>query len=64
MPARNVTLRKHSTVAHMIKAFRKLAGLGEDKHVEIRWDGETLDPETTVEEADIADMDSVEVHIR
>ncbi|KAI0193307.1 hypothetical protein EV127DRAFT_424566 [Xylaria flabelliformis] len=64
MPPRNVTLRKYSTVAHMIKAFRKLAGLGEDKHVEIRWDGEALDPETTVEEADIADMDSVEVHIR
>ncbi|KAI1757212.1 hypothetical protein F4782DRAFT_218527 [Xylaria castorea] len=64
MPPRNVTLRKHSTVAHMIKAFRKLAGLGEDKHVEIRWDGEVLDLETTVEEADIADMDSVEVHVR
>ncbi|KAI1172515.1 hypothetical protein F4777DRAFT_509253 [Nemania sp. FL0916] len=64
MPARNVTLRKYSTVAHMIKAFRKLAGLPEDKHVEIRWDGEVLDHETTVEDADIGDMDSVEVHIR
>ncbi|KAI1369366.1 hypothetical protein F5Y08DRAFT_293140 [Xylaria arbuscula] len=64
MPPRNVTLRKYSTVAQMIKAFRKLAGIGEDRHVEIRWDGETLDLETTVEEADIADMDSVEVHIR
>lgn len=64
MPSRNVTLRKYSTVAHMIKAFRKLAGIGEDKHVEIRWDGEALDAETTVEEADIGDMDSVEVHIR
>ncbi|KAK5624457.1 hypothetical protein RRF57_000173 [Xylaria bambusicola] len=64
MQPRNVTLRKYSTVAHMIKAFRKLAGIGEDKHVEIRWDGETLDLETTVEEADIGDMDSVEVHIR
>ncbi|KAI0409629.1 hypothetical protein F4802DRAFT_544837 [Xylaria palmicola] len=64
MPPRNVTLRKHSTVEHMIRAFRKLAGLGEDRHVEIRWDGEVLDLETTVEEADIADMDSVEVHVR
>ncbi|KAI0540740.1 hypothetical protein GGR58DRAFT_105464 [Xylaria digitata] len=64
MAPRNVTLRKYSTVAHMIKAFRKLASLGEDKHVEIRWDGEVLDLETTVEEADIADMDSVEVHVR
>ncbi|KAI0460240.1 hypothetical protein F5B21DRAFT_453822 [Xylaria acuta] len=64
MPPRNVTLRKYSTVAHMIKAFRKLAGLGEDRHVEIRWDGEVMDLETTVEEADIADMDSVEVHVR
>ncbi|KAI0446833.1 hypothetical protein F4803DRAFT_454736 [Xylaria telfairii] len=64
MQPRNVTLRKYSTVASMIRAFRKLAGLADDKHVEIRWDGEVLDPETTVEEADIADMDSVEVHIR
>ncbi|KAI1821742.1 hypothetical protein F4861DRAFT_517619 [Xylaria intraflava] len=64
MPARNVTLRKNSTVAQMIKAFRKLAGLGEDSQIEIRWDGEVLEPETTVEEADIGDMDSVEVHIR
>ncbi|KAI2638204.1 hypothetical protein GGS21DRAFT_510144 [Xylaria nigripes] len=64
MKERNVTLRKHSTVTQMIKAFRKLAGIGEDQHVEIRWDGEVLDPDTTVEEADIADMDSVEVHIR
>ncbi|KAI0414803.1 hypothetical protein F5X98DRAFT_348264 [Xylaria grammica] len=64
MPPRNVTLRKYSTVAHMIKAFRKLANISEDKHVEIRWDGEVLDLETTVEEADIGDMDSVEVHVR
>ncbi|KAI1157200.1 hypothetical protein F4825DRAFT_401017 [Nemania diffusa] len=64
MPPRNVTLRKHSTVAQMIKAFRKLASLGDDKQIEIRWDGEVLDLETTVEEADIGDMDSVEVHIR
>jgi len=64
MPPRNLTLRKYSTVAQMGKAFRKLTGLGEDKQIEIRWDGEVLDPETTVEEADIQDMDSVEVHIR
>ncbi|GAP85929.1 putative ubiquitin family protein [Rosellinia necatrix] len=64
MPPRNITLRKYSTVAHMIKAFRKLASIDEDKEVEIRWDGETLDLETTVEEADIGEMDSVEVHIR
>ncbi|KAI0100398.1 hypothetical protein GGR51DRAFT_532781 [Nemania sp. FL0031] len=64
LPPRNVTLRKHSTVAQMIKAYRKLASLGEEKHIEIHWDGEVLDLETTVEEADIGDMDSVEVHIR
>ncbi|KAI1818489.1 hypothetical protein GGS20DRAFT_528858 [Poronia punctata] len=64
LPPRNVTLRKFSTVAHMIKAFRKLTGVAEDKHIEIKWDGETLDLETTVEEADIGDMDIVEVHIR
>ncbi|KAI1332524.1 hypothetical protein F5Y16DRAFT_179657 [Xylariaceae sp. FL0255] len=64
MPPSKVTLRKCSTVAHMIMAFRKLSRIGEDKHVEIRWDGEVLDHETTVEEADIGDMDSVEVHVR
>ncbi|KAI0160374.1 hypothetical protein GGR57DRAFT_457447 [Xylariaceae sp. FL1272] len=64
MPKKSVTLRKYNTVAHMIKAFRRLANLPEDKHVEIVWDGEVLDLETTVEEADISDMDMVEVHIK
>ncbi|KAJ2967618.1 hypothetical protein NUW58_g10409 [Xylaria curta] len=64
MPPRNITVRKHSTVAQLIRAFRKVASLGEDKHIELRWDGEVLDHDTTVEEADIGDTDSVEVHIR
>ncbi|KAI1264163.1 hypothetical protein F5Y18DRAFT_391113 [Xylariaceae sp. FL1019] len=64
MPKKSVTLRKYNTVAHMIKAFRRLAGLPEDKHVEIVWDGEVLDLETTVEEAEIGDMDMVEVHLK
>ncbi|KAI0395797.1 hypothetical protein F5Y17DRAFT_422313 [Xylariaceae sp. FL0594] len=64
MQPRNITMRKFHTVTHMIRGFRKLTQLAEDKHIEIRWDGEVLDPDTTLEEADIQDMDSVEVHIR
>ncbi|CAJ2501159.1 Uu.00g040120.m01.CDS01 [Anthostomella pinea] len=64
MPPKNATVRLSTTVALMIRVFRKLANVPADKSIELHWDGEVLGPEMTVEEADIGDMDSVEVHIR
>ncbi|KAK6954057.1 hypothetical protein Daesc_004019 [Daldinia eschscholtzii] len=58
------TVRPSTTAAQLIKLYRRLANVPEDKTIELHWDGEVLEPETTVEEADIEDMDSLEVHIK
>ncbi|KAI1078288.1 hypothetical protein F5B20DRAFT_235096 [Whalleya microplaca] len=58
----SATVRLSTTAAMLVKVYRRLAKLPEDKHFELHWDGEVLDPETTVEEAEIEDMDSLEVH--
>ncbi|KAI5926877.1 hypothetical protein F4810DRAFT_492721 [Camillea tinctor] len=64
LPAKNATLRSSTTVAMMVKVFRKLAKVPPEQEVKLMFDGEILDDDMTVEEADIGDMDSVEVHIR
>ncbi|KAI0596683.1 hypothetical protein F4775DRAFT_290670 [Biscogniauxia sp. FL1348] len=64
LPSKNATLRSNTTVAMMIKVFRKLAKVPPEQHIQLRFDGEVLDDDMTVEEADIGDLDSVEVHIR
>ncbi|KAI0889725.1 uncharacterized protein GGS22DRAFT_3229 [Annulohypoxylon maeteangense] len=63
-PPTKVTVRSSTTAAQLVKAYRRLASIPEDKTIELHWDGEVLEDETTVEEADIEDMDSLEVHIK
>ncbi|KAI2602345.1 hypothetical protein GGR54DRAFT_525243 [Hypoxylon sp. NC1633] len=63
-PPKNATVRSNTTTAMLIEVYRKLAKIPEDKTIELHWDGEVLDQDTTVEEADIEDMDSLEVHIK
>ncbi|KAI1414731.1 hypothetical protein F5Y13DRAFT_158215 [Hypoxylon sp. FL1857] len=63
-PATKATVRSSTTAAQLAKVYRRLADIPENKTIELRWDGEVLGPETTVEEADIEDMDSIEVHIK
>ncbi|OTB05977.1 hypothetical protein M426DRAFT_319355 [Hypoxylon sp. CI-4A] len=62
--ATKATVRSSTTAAQMIKVYRRLADIPEGKTIELHWDGEVLEPDTTVEEADIDDMDSLEVHIK
>ncbi|KAI1395377.1 hypothetical protein F4819DRAFT_194774 [Hypoxylon fuscum] len=64
LPVKNATVRSSTTAAQLVKVYRRLAEIPEDKTIELRWDGEVLDPDTTVEEAEIEDMDSLEVHIK
>ncbi|KAI1209000.1 uncharacterized protein F4807DRAFT_106761 [Annulohypoxylon truncatum] len=64
VPPTKVTVRPSTTAAQLVKAYRRLASIPEDKTIELHWDGEALDDETTVEQADIEDMDSLEVHIK
>ncbi|KAI0385911.1 hypothetical protein F5Y04DRAFT_159916 [Hypomontagnella monticulosa] len=64
LPATKATVRSSTTVTQLIKVYRRLAEVPEDKIIELRFDGEVLDPDTTVQEADIEDMDSLEVHVK
>ncbi|OAA58522.1 Small ubiquitin-related modifier, SUMO [Niveomyces insectorum RCEF 264] len=59
----NITAYSNTTVATLIAAFREQRQIGLDKTVAIYWDGDRLDEDTTVGEAEIEDMESVEVHI-
>ncbi|KAI1143291.1 hypothetical protein F5Y05DRAFT_148442 [Hypoxylon sp. FL0543] len=63
-PATKATVRSSTTAAQLAAVYRRLANIPESKTIELRWDGEALDPDTTVEEAEIEDMDSIEVHIK
>ncbi|OTA93609.1 hypothetical protein M434DRAFT_11431 [Hypoxylon sp. CO27-5] len=63
-PATKATVRSSTTAAQLAKVYRRLADIPEDKTIELRWDGEVLDPDITVEEAEIEDMDSIDVHIK
>ncbi|KAI1659792.1 hypothetical protein F4813DRAFT_324791 [Daldinia decipiens] len=58
------TVRSSTTAAQLVKVYRRLANIPESKTIELHWDGEALDSDTTVGEADIVDMDSLEVHIK
>ncbi|KXJ95984.1 hypothetical protein Micbo1qcDRAFT_30289 [Microdochium bolleyi] len=64
LPSRTLTVKSSTEVAMLIKVFCKMSELPLSTKIEIHWDGEVLDPGTTVEEADIGDMDSVEVHLK
>ncbi|KAH7034851.1 ubiquitin-2 like Rad60 SUMO-like-domain-containing protein [Microdochium trichocladiopsis] len=61
---KTLTVKPSTNVAMLIKVFCRMSELPTDTRIEIHWDGEVLDPETTVEEAEIEDMDSVEVHLK
>ncbi|KAI1806699.1 hypothetical protein F4811DRAFT_121257 [Daldinia bambusicola] len=58
------TVRPSTTAAQLVKLYRRLENIPENKTIELRWDGEVLDAETTVEEAEIEDLDSLEVHVK
>ncbi|RYP53297.1 hypothetical protein DL768_001654 [Monosporascus sp. mg162] len=64
MDPENVKVRPSTTISMLSIVFKRLKRLPADKDVELRWDGEVLDPNTTVEDADIEDMDSIEVYVK
>lgn len=48
----------------LVGAYRKQKKVPEDREIRLRHEGEWLDPEMTVEEADIDDMCTVEVYLK
>ncbi len=64
MAPENIKVRPSTVVAMLAVVFKRLKKLPADKTVELHWDGDVLDPDQTVGEAEIEDMDSIEVHIK
>ncbi|CAK7264416.1 hypothetical protein SEPCBS57363_001058 [Sporothrix epigloea] len=59
-----ITAHSDTTIETLASAFRLQRKIASDKKVVIMWDGDELEGSLTVVEAEIEDMDSVEVHIR
>jgi hypothetical protein len=53
-----------TVIGKMAGAFRDQRKIPIGKEIVLYFDGDKIDPESTVEEAELADMDNVEVHIR
>jgi hypothetical protein len=55
---------QETTVERLIGAFRGFNKIPTDKSITLVFDGEDLEPEMTMEEADFEDMDLIEVRVR
>ncbi|KAL1894943.1 hypothetical protein Sste5346_005630 [Sporothrix stenoceras] len=59
-----ITAHSDTTVETLATAFRLQRGIEPDKTVAIMWDGDELEGSMTVGEAEMEDLDGVEVYIR
>ncbi|PHH69979.1 hypothetical protein CDD80_6328 [Ophiocordyceps camponoti-rufipedis] len=53
-----------TTVSTLITGFRTQRGVGADRDVAVWFDGERLADESTMEDAEIDDLDTLEVHVK
>lgn len=60
----NLTVRPETTVETLITGFRTQRSMGSDKDVGLWFDGDRLEEHVTMDEADIHDMDTIDVHVR
>ncbi|OLN95945.1 hypothetical protein CCHL11_05045 [Colletotrichum chlorophyti] len=58
------SVRPSTNIGTIVELFRKMRGLAPDARVTLMFDGEQLEEDMTVEEADIGDMETIEVYIR
>ncbi|KAK1688324.1 ubiquitin-2 like Rad60 SUMO-like-domain-containing protein [Colletotrichum godetiae] len=58
------SVRPSTTIGTLMELFRKMRGLAADAPITLMFDGDELEEEMTVEEADIGDMETIEVYIR
>lgn len=59
-----LTVRPETTVETLVTGFRSQRRIGSDRAVAVVFEGERLDEHVTMEEADIADLDLIDVHVR
>ncbi|GJC99653.1 hypothetical protein ColKHC_08479 [Colletotrichum higginsianum] len=58
------SVRPSTTVGTIMALFRKMRGLATDAPISLMFDGDELEEDMTVEDADIGDMETIEVYIR
>ncbi|KAK6212851.1 hypothetical protein QIS74_08853 [Colletotrichum tabaci] len=58
------SVRPSTTVGTIMALFRKMRGLAADAPISLMFDGDELEEDMTVEDADIGDMETIEVYIR
>lgn len=59
-----LTVLPETTVETLLIAFRAQRSIPEDKEVSLRFDGDQLEEQITMEEAGVDEMDTIEVHIK
>ncbi|EQK98375.1 Ubiquitin [Ophiocordyceps sinensis CO18] len=59
-----LTVRPETTVETLLIGFRTQRSIGSDKAVSVVFEGERLEEHVTMEDADIADMDLIDVHVK
>lgn len=59
-----LTVRPETTVETLVTGFKAQRCLGPDKEVTLWFDGDMMEEHTTMQDADIDDMDTIEVHIK
>ncbi|KAG4436891.1 hypothetical protein IFR05_007617 [Cadophora sp. M221] len=63
-PDYKLQVKASTTIQKIIDAFRLAQKLPDDKEITLHFDGDKLDPEEKIEDTELGDMDSVEVHIQ
>ncbi|PVH88287.1 hypothetical protein DL98DRAFT_648437 [Cadophora sp. DSE1049] len=57
-------VKPHTTIQKIMDAFRREKDVPDDKDITLHFDGDKLEPEDKVEDTELGDLDSVEVHIQ
>src|SRR5207248_2516653 len=58
-----IKVRPTTRVSNIIKNFRDMRNIPQEMSILMQFDGERLDPNSVVEENDIADLDSIDVRV-
>ena len=57
-------VKRHTTIQKIMDAFRREKNVPDEKDITLHFDGDKLEPDDKVEDTELGDMDSVEVHIQ
>ncbi|KAK2065302.1 hypothetical protein LY76DRAFT_326781 [Colletotrichum caudatum] len=58
------SVRPSTNIGTIMELFRKMRGLAADAPISLMFDGDELEEDMTVEDADIGDMETIEVYMR